>query len=69
MKKYKVEISKTFCIDVKAKNGEEAKDRAELDLEELEKEDNQVYSQTGDTIFTVYDVTDTDDHFDQADDS
>jgi uncharacterized membrane protein len=63
MKNYKVEISKTFCIDVKAKNEEEAKERAEISLEELEKRDKQVYSQTGDTIFMVYDVTDTDDFF------
>lgn len=64
MKNYKIEITKTFCIDVKAKDEETAKIKAENILSEFEKDDLQHYHQTGDTEFNVYDVTDTDDHFD-----
>ena len=65
MNKYKVEITKTFCIDVKADNEESAKDRAEIGLVELEAKDRQHNNQTGDTEFMVYDVTDTDDPFNE----
>jgi len=63
MKKYKVEITKTFCIDVYEEDEEKAKNKAEIGLQELEKVDRQHYNQTGDTEFLVYDVTDTDDPF------
>jgi len=63
MKKYKVEITKTFCIDVLAENEGDAKGRAEIKLESLEAKDLQHYHQTGDTGFILYDVTDTDDPF------
>lgn len=63
MNKYKVEITKTFCLDVEAENEEQAKDLAENDLIKLEVEDRQHYYQTRDTDFTVYDITNTDDPF------
>ena len=65
MKKYKVEITKTFCIDVKAKTEDGAKYLAEDILESIEAKDQQHYKQTGDTEFMVYDVTDTDDPFNE----
>jgi len=65
MNKYKVEITKTFCLDVRADNEEGAKNFAENMLTGLEKIDQQHYKQTGDTDFLVYDVTDTDDPFDE----
>ncbi len=63
MKKYKVEITKTYTLDVLAENEKEATDKAEADLTGLEAKDQQHYNQTGDTDFIVYDVTDTDDSF------
>ena len=65
MKKYKVEITKTFCIDVKAKTEDGAKYLAENILESIEAKDQQHYKQIGDTEFMVYDVTDTDDPFNE----
>ena len=64
MKKYKVEITKTFCLDVLGESEEQAKSIAENSLESLEKDDKHHYNQTGDTEFLVYDVTETDDPFD-----
>ena len=66
MKKYKVEITKTYCIDVKAKTEDGAKYLAENILEGLEAKDQQHHNQTGDTEFMVYDVTNTDDPFDEV---
>jgi len=65
MNKYKVEITKTYCMDVKAWNRDEAETEAETMLEELEAKDMQHFKQTGDTIFLTYNVTDTDDPFDE----
>lgn len=67
MNKYKIEITKTFCIDVFAKDEETAKSLAERGLENLEATDQQHNYQTGDTDFIVYDVTDTEDPFSPID--
>ena len=63
MKKYKVEITQTFCFNVLADYEEQAKDRAEISLMELQKIDQQHNNLIGDTVFMVYDITDTDDSF------
>ena len=65
MNKYKVEITKTYCIDVKAKTEDGAKYLAEDILEGLEAKDQQHYKQIRDTEFMVYDVTNTDDPFNE----
>ena len=63
MNKYKIEITKTFCIDVYSKTEEEAKRLAENELERQEALNIQHYAQTGDTEFTAYEVSETDDPF------
>jgi len=62
MKNYKVEITKTYCIDVNAKDEKDAEKIADNILDEMESNDNQHYNLTGDN-YTVYDVTNTDDSF------
>jgi len=64
MNKYKVEFiqTETFIVDVKAKDQEEAEEKARA------KWNNGDYQETGNlevTISTVYDVTDTDDPFNE----
>lgn len=67
MEKYKVEITKSYCIDLllseKATDEEQVIAEAEkiLDLKMLCGTEH--YYQTGDTEFTVYNITDTDDPF------
>lgn len=63
MKRYKVTIKKEYTIDVLAENEEEAKKTTETILDEKMIEGMEHYNQTGDTEFTVYDVTNTDDPF------
>ena len=63
MNKYKIEITKTYCIDVLADNQREAENIAEQRLDEMMLAGTEHYNQTGDTIFTGYDVTNTDDPF------
>lgn len=67
MKKLKIEITKTYCIDILCDNEttqEQAIEQAEniLDRKMLGGTDH--YVQTGDTEFQVYDVTNTEDPFD-----
>jgi len=62
MKNYKVEITKTYCIDVNAKDEKDAEKIADNILDEMESNDNQHYNLTGDN-YTIYDVTNTDDSF------
>jgi len=63
MKKYKVEFiqTETYIVDVKAENEEEAREKAENKWDEGD------YQETGDlnVDISVYDVTDTDDPFDE----
>ena len=63
MKKYKVEFiqTETYIVDVKAENEEEAREKAENKWDEGD------YQETGDlnVDISVYDVTDTDDSFDE----
>ena len=61
MKSYKVEIEKTYCVDVQADTDKEAEDLAETMLDSYMKNGIEHYHQTGDTFFTAYDVTGTDD--------
>lgn len=61
--KYKVEITKTFCVDVIATNEEEAKEFASVELWNAQVEDKSHYLETGNDDICVYDVTKTDDPF------
>lgn len=62
MKNYKVQIIKTYCIDVKAEeNNAELIQRAENILDKNMLNGTEHYMQTGDTDFMVFDVTGTDD--------
>lgn len=63
MKKYKVEITKTYVIDVLANDRQEAENKAQdiLDADMLAGTEH--YRQTGDTFIQTYDVTNTDDPF------
>lgn len=63
MKKYKIEITKTYCIDVLAEDQKHAEDTALTRLDELMLAGMEHYKQTGDTLITAYDVTNTDDPF------
>jgi len=63
MNKYKIEITKTYAIDVLAKNGLEATNKAEEILDADMLAGTEHYRQTGDTDFSIFDVTDTDDPF------
>lgn len=63
MKKYKVEITKTYCIDVEATSRELAEAEAENILDQAMLDGVEHYKQIGDTEFITYDVTNTDDPF------
>lgn len=62
---YKVQITKTYVIDVTSINEDSAIQCAEniLDMQMLNGTEH--YNQTGDTDFMVFDVTNTDDDFNQ----
>jgi hypothetical protein len=63
MQKYKVEITKVYCIDVLAKYQQEAEEKAgNILFEELQNSRGH-YLQTGDDVITTFDVTNTDDPF------
>ena len=64
-KKFKIEITKTYCIDVVARTQEEAEDLACVYLDMVMLDGKDVYYQTGNTEFNSYDVTNTDDPFNQ----
>jgi hypothetical protein len=63
MKKFKVEITKTYCIDVLAENEDEAKAKAEPILDEKMADRLEHYFESKDTEYTFYDVTNTEDEF------
>ena len=63
MKKYKIEIEKTYCIDVQEDDIFKAKELAEEYLDKAMLAGTEHYNQTGDTNFSVYDVSNTDDPF------
>lgn len=63
MNKYKVEITKTYCIDVLEHHENEAIEKAEAILDEKMLQGTEHYLQTGDTVFNTYDVSNTDDPF------
>lgn len=62
-KKYKIEITKTYCIDLLADNEKTATDQALEKLDEYMLAGEEHYYQTGDTVIETYDVTNTDDPF------
>lgn len=68
MNKYKVSITKTYTIDVLAKDGAEASNLAETFLDAQMLAGVEHYYQTGDTDFHAYDVTLTDDPFNAVND-
>ena len=65
MKNYKISIQKTYTIDVLDFTGETPKEEliqeAENKLDKAMLNGTEHYLQTGDTEFTVFDVTGTDD--------
>lgn len=63
MKKYKIEITKSYVMDVEATAKELAEAEAENILDQAMLDGTEHYLQVGDTIFTAYDVTNTDDPF------
>lgn len=66
MKKYKIEITKTYCVDIEAKGETEQNiltEQAEAILDQKMLAGTEHYLQTNDTEFYVYDVTDTEDPF------
>ena len=70
MNKYKVEMTQTevFVIDVKANTEQEAEEKAIKKFEELEAQGTEHYhniEKGGLEIGTVYDVTDTEDPFNE----
>jgi len=72
MNKYKVEFiqTETFVVDVRAEDEKEAGKLAEKKFKILEKQGMTHYNQTGDVelkVNMVFDVTDTDDPFDECD--
>jgi len=64
IKHYKVEVTRTYCIDVVADDSDTAQAKAEIHLDAEMLEGTEHNLQTGDTVFQVYDVTNTDDPFD-----
>lgn len=66
MNKYKVQITKTYVIDVLASNQEDAITQAENELEEQESANTQHYSESQDPEIVVFDVTHTEDPFSPA---
>lgn len=63
MKKYKIEIRKTYVIDVLAKSEADAIAEAEPTPDQRMLNGTEHYVQIGDTEYTAYDVTNTDDPF------
>jgi len=63
MNKYKVSITKTYCIDVLATSEEQVIQLAEPILDQKMLDGTEHYNQTGDTDFMVYEVTNTEDLF------
>ncbi len=63
MNKYKIEITKTYCIDVFAESQGDAENVALNKLDEFMLGGTEHYYQTGDTDIVAYDVTNTDDIF------
>lgn len=63
MNKYKVQITKTYCIDLLAENEKTATDTALEKLDEYMLAGEEHYYQTGDTDIETFDVTNTDDPF------
>lgn len=62
MKKYKVEITKTYIIDVLANDRQQAEDKASSILNVLMRQGTEHYKE-GETFYQTYDVTNTDDPF------
>lgn len=62
MKKYKVEISKTYTIDVLADDRQDAEYKASEVLDTLMRNGTDHYKE-GETFYQTYDVTNTDDPF------
>jgi len=63
MKKYKVQITKTYCIDLLAENEEAVADTALEKLDGYMLAGEEHYYQTGDTDIETFDVTGSDDPF------
>jgi len=62
MKKYKVEITKTYIIDVLANDRQEAENKASEVLDVLMRNGTEHYKE-GEAFYQTYDVTNTDDPF------
>lgn len=65
MNKYKIEITKTYCIDILSDETdyEKLQDMASEILDQKMLSGTEHYNQTGDTEYSVYDVTGSDDPF------
>jgi hypothetical protein len=66
MQKLKIEITKTYCIDILADDTESQEvsiQKAEQILDSRMVSGTEHYLQTSDTDITVYNVTDTEDPF------
>lgn len=65
MKKYKIEITKTYCIDILSDETdyEKLQDTACEILDQKMLAGTEHYNQTGGTEYSVYDVTGSDDPF------
>lgn len=65
MNKYKIEITRTYCIDILSDETdyEKLQDMACDVLDAKMLQGTEHYNQKGDTEYSVYDVTGTDDSF------
>lgn len=63
MNKYKVTITKEYTVDVQAQSSEGAEATAEQVLGTKMLEGTEHYLETSDTVYQVFDVTNTDDPF------
>ena len=63
MNKYKVQITKTYCIDVKAIDQRQAQEKADTYLFNSLQEGMGHYLEAGDQDVVVFDITNTDDNF------
>ena len=64
-KSYKVQFTKSFVISVTAESEAEAIEKAERELWQAEETNTAHYLVSGDTDTVVFDVTGTDDDFNQ----
>lgn len=63
MQKYKIEITRTYCIDIEAKTEAEAQAIATTYLDSHMANRTEHYLESRDPEYTTYNVTDTEDPF------